>query len=429
MTFTAATAQNRTGESPRPTVLADETLHAAHRAGLVHRDNPRALADPLGLCLAGMRPGAACRRSRRPEDGFGAAFRPAVGDLQHLGTAGPDQRRGPRALRQDSGRARKASPPLHPAPGSLVDQSPRGDPSRQRIVRGQRFEPQAVISPQRARVAVAFSHCGHRVSRVSDGSLARFAGQQRRAQNHRRASPALRVNVWNVHLQAGSAARVRSQQILQLADWVHQAEDGQAADLIAGDFNCTPDSEQYAQLTKLLGVDATQLGPQPHFVTYDGCRSATTEARTLDYVFVRLREPQIACAATVAPAMDTHRPEDRLSDHLAVQADFRFELTTLTAQSPTYEMPIAEVRGGFRIDASSNPSTDSTACRSPIAASTMQPRAGGKTDMGQRFNRPFRETIHAPRLVPVALHALLDSQHLRRHRGVGPQLRPWPGRR
>jgi endonuclease/exonuclease/phosphatase family metal-dependent hydrolase len=154
-------------------------------------------------------------------------------------------------------------------------------------------------------------------------------------------SPALRVNVWNVHLQAGSAARVRSQQILQLADWVRQAEDGQAADLIAGDFNCTPDSEQYAQLTKLLGVDANQLGPQPHFVTYDGCRSATTEARTLDYVFVRLREPRLACAVTVAPAMDNPRPEDRLSDHLAVQADFRFELTTLTAQSPTYEMPIA----------------------------------------------------------------------------------------
>ena len=159
-------------------------------------------------------------------------------------------------------------------------------------------------------------------------------------------SPALRVNVWNVHLQAGSAAQVRSRQIVELADWVRQAEDGQAADLIAGDFNCTPDSEQYAQLTRLLGVDATQLGPQPHFVTYDGCRSATTEARTLDYVFVRLREPRVACAVTVAPAMDTPRAEDRLSDHLAVKADFRFELTTLTAQSPTYEMPIA--RGGPR---------------------------------------------------------------------------------
>jgi endonuclease/exonuclease/phosphatase family metal-dependent hydrolase len=154
-------------------------------------------------------------------------------------------------------------------------------------------------------------------------------------------SPALRVNVWNVHLQAGSAARVRSRQIVELADWVRRAEDGQAADLIAGDFNCTPDSERYAQLTKLLGVDSSQLGSQPHFVTYDGCRSATTEARTLDYVFVRMREPQIACAATVAPALDTPRPEDRLSDHLAVQVDFRFELTTLMAQSPTYEMPIA----------------------------------------------------------------------------------------
>ncbi len=69
------------------------------------------------------------------------------------------------------------------------------------------------------------------------------------------------------------ARGIRSRQIAELADWVRQAEQGQGADIIAGDFNCTPDSEEYLQLTRLLGADAHPPESQPHFVTYDGCRS------------------------------------------------------------------------------------------------------------------------------------------------------------
>ncbi|MCL4176921.1 MAG: sphingomyelin phosphodiesterase [Verrucomicrobia bacterium] len=136
----------------------------------------------------------------------------------------------------------------------------------------------------------------------------------------------LRLNVWNVHLQAGDARDIRLRQIAELAAWVRQAEQGQGADIIAGDFNCTPDSEEYRQLTRLLGTDAHPPESQPHFVTYDGCRSDAADARTLDYVFLRLRQSHVSCTASVAPAMDADRPEDRLSDHLAVEADLRLEI-------------------------------------------------------------------------------------------------------
>lgn len=152
----------------------------------------------------------------------------------------------------------------------------------------------------------------------------------------------LRLNVWNVHLQAGRASRIRSRQIVELTSWVQQAGNGQVADIIAGDFNCTPDSEEYAQLKQLLGADAHQLASQPHFITYDGGRSDAAVARTLDYVFLRWRQSHVSCTVSVAPALDAARIEDRLSDHLAVEADVRLEFTTLTAQSTAYGPPIGD---------------------------------------------------------------------------------------
>jgi endonuclease/exonuclease/phosphatase family metal-dependent hydrolase len=157
----------------------------------------------------------------------------------------------------------------------------------------------------------------------------------------------LRLNVWNVHLQAGSAAPVRSQQIAELAVWVRQAENGQAADLIAGDFNCTPDSEQYDQLKRLFGPDVHQPGSKPHFSTYDGCTTDSANARTLDYVFVRVRQTRLAYAATAAPAMDSDQIEQRLSDHLAVRVDLLLEVAPLSAQSPAFDLHTAQIAQRF----------------------------------------------------------------------------------
>jgi endonuclease/exonuclease/phosphatase family metal-dependent hydrolase len=56
----------------------------------------------------------------------------------------------------------------------------------------------------------------------------------------------LRLNVWNVHLQAGGADGIRSRQVAELVGWVQASQDGQIADLVAGDFNCTPESRQYS---------------------------------------------------------------------------------------------------------------------------------------------------------------------------------------
>ena len=110
---------------------------------------------------------------------------------------------------------------------------------------------------------------------------------------------------------------------------------------IGGDFNCTPDSDQHKELTRLLGVDVQQLGSQQHFITYDGRTSDASKARTLDYVFIRSRQARLAYAATVAPAMNADRLEDRFSDHLAVRMDLRLEFVPLTAQSPTLDAGLA----------------------------------------------------------------------------------------
>src|SRR5262245_44231652 len=61
-----------------------------------------------------------------------------------------------------------------------------------------------------------------------------------------------RLNVWNVHLQAGNAQATRSRQIAELVTWVRAASDGQVADVVAGDFNCTPDSAQYQTLLEQI---------------------------------------------------------------------------------------------------------------------------------------------------------------------------------
>ena len=135
-----------------------------------------------------------------------------------------------------------------------------------------------------------------------------------------------RLNVWNVHLQAGAKHEIRTRQIAELAEWIREANDDQIADVIAGDFNCTPDSLQYQQLTALLGPDANAITPQQRFITYDGLSRNPAEGRTLDYVFILPRESVQSVRADPKVVFAADRLEDRLSDHLGIHVTLNLEL-------------------------------------------------------------------------------------------------------
>src|SRR5260370_15034888 len=101
-------------------------------------------------------------------------------------------------------------------------------------------------------------------------------------------SGGLRLNVWNVHLQAGGADAVRSRQIAELVRWVNAAQDGQIADLVAGDFNCTPDSPQYRALFEQIGPSLQAISGEPGFTTFDGLSTKSGVSQTLDHAFIRI---------------------------------------------------------------------------------------------------------------------------------------------
>ncbi len=129
-----------------------------------------------------------------------------------------------------------------------------------------------------------------------------------------------RVNVWNVHLQAGRAAHVRTHQVAELIRWVLGAADGQAMDLVGGDFNCTPDSPEYGVLAGSLGDDIRCLDGRPHEPTFPEHARNGRRSRTLDYVFWSPRAPLRVTAARSEVVFNSERAEERLSDHLGVRA-------------------------------------------------------------------------------------------------------------
>jgi len=143
-----------------------------------------------------------------------------------------------------------------------------------------------------------------------------------------------RLNVWNVHLQAGRSTRARSRQIGELAAWVSQARDGQIADIIAGDFNCTPESSEYDQLVRELGQDVCGLGNQRHFATHFGAGSKPGEASTLDYVFVRARRPSLAFRAGFEPVIGADQTGEWLSDHLGLGVDLTLDVVPVFSKLP-----------------------------------------------------------------------------------------------
>jgi endonuclease/exonuclease/phosphatase family metal-dependent hydrolase len=128
------------------------------------------------------------------------------------------------------------------------------------------------------------------------------------------------VNIWNVHLQDGGGPEVRLSQIRQLVARVQAAEDGQIADLVGGDFNCTPESSLYGELVRSLGPSVQQLGGSEPFVTWDGLSAKPGSGQTLDYIFVRRRRELQQVEAVPRAVFAAANLEQRLSDHLGVEA-------------------------------------------------------------------------------------------------------------
>jgi endonuclease/exonuclease/phosphatase family metal-dependent hydrolase len=141
-----------------------------------------------------------------------------------------------------------------------------------------------------------------------------------------------RLNVWNVHLQDGNSYRTRARQITELLGWIRGATNGQVADLVGGDFNCTPDSTMYGELSRALGPEVEELKGPKHFFTYDGLSANPLRAKTIDYVFIR-RGPQVGeLRASPSVAFAASRIQQRLSDHLGVHV--LLSLGLLPAGSP-----------------------------------------------------------------------------------------------
>ena len=149
------------------------------------------------------------------------------------------------------------------------------------------------------------------------------------------------LNVWNVHLQEGSSPEVRRSQIRELVARVLGAEDGQIADLVGGDFNCTPQSPLYRELANSLGPSVQQPGGADPFVTWDGLSAKPRAGQTIDYIFIRPRTTCNSLQAAVRVAFTAAGLEQRLSDHLGIEAVVNLSpASSLTAVAgPLLESP------------------------------------------------------------------------------------------
>jgi endonuclease/exonuclease/phosphatase family metal-dependent hydrolase len=129
------------------------------------------------------------------------------------------------------------------------------------------------------------------------------------------------LNVWNVHLQEGNSPKIRRSQVRELVARVQAAEDGQMADLVGGDFNCTPESPLCRELEQSLGPSVQQLSGTDSFVTWDGLSAKPGAGRTIDYFFVRGRTPSQNLQADQHVVFTAASPGQRLSDHLGIEAE------------------------------------------------------------------------------------------------------------
>ena len=157
------------------------------------------------------------------------------------------------------------------------------------------------------------------------------------------------LNIWNVHLQEGSSPEIRRSQVRELVLRVQAAEDGQIADLVGGDFNCTPDSPLYRELANSLGPSVQQLGDADPFVTWDGLSAKPGAGRTIDYIFIRERTPCENLHAGQHRVFAAASLKQRLSDHFGIEAMVNLSpAPTLTRVArPFIEIsPLSSVAGG-----------------------------------------------------------------------------------
>ncbi len=129
------------------------------------------------------------------------------------------------------------------------------------------------------------------------------------------------LNIWNVHLQDGGAEAIRLSQVRELLARVQAAEDGQIADVVGGDFNFTPESRLYRELSKALGHSAQEMSGKSAFVTWDGLSAKPGAGETLDHIFVRRRAAFQTARASPHIAFSAAQRTERLSDHFGIEAD------------------------------------------------------------------------------------------------------------
>ena len=131
------------------------------------------------------------------------------------------------------------------------------------------------------------------------------------------------LNIWNVHLQDGGTPAIWLSQVGELVERVKAAEDGQVADLVAGDFNCTPESPLFRRLSEAFGPSAQELSGNRPFVTWDGLSAKLGAGETLDHIFVCRRTPFETVQASPHVAFAAAQREERLSDHFGIEAVLR----------------------------------------------------------------------------------------------------------
>lgn len=131
------------------------------------------------------------------------------------------------------------------------------------------------------------------------------------------------VNVWNTHLQEGSS-RVRSRQLEELLGWIEASDQGQIADIVGGDFNLVPGTEEFARLQSGVGPSVLEWAGVAPLPTWDGVGRAPGRSKAIDHIFVGLRQPRGGVAVQARRRFGGTVPAERLSDHLGLEALLTF---------------------------------------------------------------------------------------------------------
>jgi len=153
--------------------------------------------------------------------------------------------------------------------------------------------------------------------------------------------PNVRLNVWNVHLQNGVSTRVRSRQVTELVRWIEAAHDGQIADIVGGDFNFTPGSEEFGRFVSAVGFSAHQLAAVMPLPTWDGLQPARHPGQVLDHIFVKTKGVTEDIAAQAQRLFCASLLKDRLSDHMGVEVNLTLrESEANRPPAPAWKQPL-----------------------------------------------------------------------------------------